>query len=331
MDLVILLSEVLKHLNQICNYMGGSGGGFFYESSTPPEDISKKIRNEENRTNDQVFETEVVSAIRELLANANNRDVDTVQTHLDTIERALHKNIEGFIDLRYAGSVSKHTYVDGISDIDSLAIINNSELAKLNPDEVKKYFYDMLRTRLPNTDIKIGNLAVTVKFSSGFEIQILPVIKDSGGIRIQSSRGYNEWSHTIQPDKFAKILRYTNMKMSGKLVPVIKLAKSIISSFPESRKLAGYHTEALAIECFTNYSGEKRPKEMLKHFFSSASRFVLTPVKDKTGQSIHVDDYLDGANSLKRKMVSDSLATVARKMQNADGSKDLRIWEEILK
>ena len=28
-------------------------------------------------------------------------------------------------------SVSKHTYVDGLSDIDSLAILNNSELAKL--------------------------------------------------------------------------------------------------------------------------------------------------------------------------------------------------------
>lgn len=312
--------------------MGGSGGGggFFYEQ-TSPEDISKKIRDEESRTSDLAFETEVTSMLRDQLAFANNRDTDTVQTHLDTIENAIHANIDGLIDLRYAGSVAKHTYVDGISDIDSIAILNNSELANLTPGQVKKYFFDVLCKRLPHTDIRIGNLAVTVKFTSGFDIQIVPAIKDKGGIRIQSSRGYDAWSHIVKPDTFAKVLRYTNMKMSGKLVPVIKLAKSIISSFPENRRISGYHTEALAIECFSNYDGPKRPKEMIKHFFSSASKFVLEPVKDKTGQSIHVDDYLEGSNSLKRKMVSDSLATIARKMQNADGSKNIRIWEDILK
>ena len=69
---------------------------------------------------------------------------------------------------------------------------------------------------------------------------------------------------------------------------------------------------------------------MLKHFFTEGSKWVLTPVRDKTGQSTHVDDYLEGSNSLKRKMVSDSMASIARKMQNADGSRDLRIWEQIL-
>ena len=119
--------------------------------------------------------------------------------------------------------------------------------------------------------------------------------------------------------------------MQGKLIPVIKLAKSLISNFPESRKLSGYHTECLAIEVFKDYSGIKKPKEMLKYFFSEGAKSVLNPIKDKTGQSVHVDNYLNEANSLNRKMVADSMASISRRMHNADGSRDIRLWEQILK
>ena len=312
--------------------MGGSGGGgYFSETSKSPEEIAKKIRSEEEKAKKAVFDLEVSNLIRNLLVNVNDRDTDAIQRHIKTITDALHSEIDGTIDLRYGGSISKHTYVNGLSDIDSLAILNNSELANSNPEEVKKYFYDKLTARLPYTDIKIGNLAVTIKFVSGVEIQVLPALKEDGGFRIPSSRRMNEWSHVIRPGDFAKALRYANTKMDGKLVPTIKIVKSIISTFSDSRQISGYHAEALAIEVFNRYTGEKTPKAMLRHFFSEGSKSILTPIKDKSGQSIHVDDYLKEPNSLQRKMVSDSLATVARKMQNADGSRDLRFWEQILK
>jgi len=310
--------------------MGGSGGGgFLYGSS--PEKIAKEIRTQEEKSNSNAYNAAVTGLLNDLLVNVNNRDNDTLQTHLSGIERALHKEIEGFIDLRYAGSVAKHTYVDGLSDIDSLAIINECELSEKTPQKVKEYFYQQIVTRFPNTDISIGKLAVTVKFTSGFEIQILPAIKDATGIRIPSSRRANEWSHIIKPEKFAKLLRYTNTKMAGKLVPVIKLAKSIIASFPDSRQLSGYHIESLAIETFAKYNGEKKLKPMLKHFFTESAKCVLSPIHDKTGQSVHVDDYLGAANSVSRKMVADSISTVVRKMQNADGSEQSWAWEQLIK
>lgn len=311
--------------------MGGSGGGGYFFNDKSPKDIAKQIRDEENNTKNVAFNTQVTYLLSDLLADVNSRDTQTVQTHLNTIENALHSKIDGFIDLKYAGSVSKHTYVDGLSDIDSIALINNSELSNLNPSEVKKYFFKMLKNRLPNTDVLVGNLCVTINFSSGTQIQILPAIQTKTGIKIPSSRRDNEWSHVVKPQKFALALRYSNIKMSGKLIPVIKLAKAIIGAFPESRKLSGYHVEALAIETFHNYTGKKTSKEMLKHFFNQSTKNVLSPIKDKSGQSIHVDDHLGTANSINRKMVSDSLSTVARKMQNADGSNDIKIWEQILK
>lgn len=318
-------------MNQILNNMGSSGGGGFFLGSSSPEDISKKIRDEEMHSKSDAFETEVSGLMRDVLTNVNNRDTDTLQTHLATIKGALELGIDGTIDLRYGGSVAKHTYVDGLSDIDSLAILNNSELAQLSPEEVKKYFYNRLKERLPQTDISVGNLAITLKFASGFEVQILPTVMQGGGMQIPSSVNKNEWSHIIQPKKFVESLRYVNIQTSGKLIPVIKLAKSIISSLPEMRQLSGYHVESLAVEIFAYYTGEKTPRAMLKHFFAEGSKKVLNPIKDKSGQSTNVDQYMGDSNSIQRKMVSDSLSTIARKMQNADGGKDLRIWKELLK
>jgi hypothetical protein len=310
--------------------MGGSGGGFFYQGNNKPEDISKKVREQEEKAKDQAFDLDVSELFTELLALINGRDSDETQTHIREIEKALEKQLEGTIDLRYAGSVSKHTYVDGLSDIDSLAIINNSELRDASPNEVKEYFFKSIKNRFPKLDIELGKLAITIKYNTGNEIQILPAIKTLSGIKIPSSRREDEWSKIVKPEIFAKTLRFMNGKMGGKLIPVIKLAKSLISSFPEARRLSGYHVECLAIEVFKDYSGTKKTKEMLKHFFSESSKYVLTPIKDKTGQSVHVDDYLNEKNSLQRKMASDSLGSVSRKMHNADGSRDVRLWQQIL-
>jgi hypothetical protein len=312
--------------------MGGSGGGgFFYGSSNPPEDIGKKIREQEERTRDDAYESKVADLIRGVLVSANDRDIDTIQGYLNSIKSIINLDIDGSIDLRYGGSVAKHTYVDGLSDIDCLAILNNSDLAIMTPDQVKDYFHSKLRKSLPKgVEITNGNLAITIKFASGTEIQILPAIKTETGIKIASSRRENEWSKVVRPDNFAKVLRYMNTQMSGKLVPVIKLAKSIISYLPDSRKVSGYHAESLAIETFARYTGIHKPKEMLRFFFSEGAKCVLSPVKDKTGQSVHVDDYLGDTNSIGRKMVSDSFSTIARKMQNADASRSTRFWEQIL-
>lgn len=310
--------------------MGASGSGGGYFSTNTPEELAKKIRQQEAIANNMSFEANITRLINDLLSNVNNRDTYAIQTHLNTIEKAIHSEIEGAIDLRYAGSVSKHTHVDGLSDIDCLAILDNSELADSSPDEVKEYFYKMLTKKLPNTTIRKGDLAVTVSFTSGIEIQILPAIKTATGLRIPSSRRDNNWSHVVKPAQFAMALRYCNAKMSGKLIPVIKLAKSIISTFNANRQLAGYHVEALAIETFINYKGQHKPREMLKYLFIEGAKNVLKPIKDKSGQSIHVDDYLGEANSLQRKMISDSMSSVGRKMQNADGISEIQTWQQIL-
>jgi hypothetical protein len=304
--------------------MGGSGSNS--EWVRDPNQSALKAREAENKTVNIQFETEIRAVINSILSAVNNRDVTSIQRHIEEVKNSIEKLIEGTIDIRYGGSVAKHTYVDGLSDIDTLAIINNSSLSDKSPTEVKQYFYNRLVERFPNTNIKIGNLAITLKYADGVKLQVLPALKTSTGFKIANSD--NEWIKT-NPEKFAIALRSVNITNSGKAIPVIKLAKSIISDLPERRQIKGYHVEALAIDIFSRYTGVKTSKEMLKHFFKEAADRVLNPIKDKSGQSTHVDDYLGNGSSIERKMVSDSFAQISRKMQNADGGQMIEKWNEI--
>jgi len=304
--------------------MGGSGGNF--NTSWDPSESANNIRKAEQNSLDKSYDSEENSYLNDILTDLNNRPIEEINKRLEAIKKAIDSDIEGFIDLVFGGSVKKHTYVNGLSDIDSLAILNSKELTGKTPYKVLTYFAEKLQKRLPNTKISTGNLAVTVKYSDGKEIQILPAIKTATGYKIASSDGSDNWSNVVKPMKFAEKLTSVNKKNENKVIPVIKLVKSIVSTLPEKRRLSGYHTESLAIEVFKNYSGPLQTKAMLKHFFSESSKRVMNPISDFTGQSIHVDDYLGAKRSTNRRMVSDSLSQISRKMNNADAKRDSETW-----
>lgn len=310
--------------------MGGSGGGFSYQSSNGYKNELDKIRKE---SYDETFETDVNALINEKLGSANSRDVEKTREHLDTIKNVVQEDIEGVVELQFGGSVHKFTYVEGLSDVDVLLKINKSELSNKSPKEVLEYIKSKLETRLTNAEeIKVGKLAVTVKYRDGTEVQILPAIKrGENGFKIPSRNG-NEWSNVIRPDKFASRLTEVNQSCGGKVVPVIKMVKHINSQLPPDQQLSGYHIESLAIEIFKSYPSDmsRSNKTMLKYFFEKASEKVKKPIKDKTNQSLHVDDYLHSENSLQRRAMSYILSKTYKRMKAADDMKSVEAWKDIL-
>lgn len=304
--------------------MGGSGG--FFGGSVNFSELYDKLREAQDETNREAFEGEINCEIAKLLGGFE-RDADLVNKHLEEIKKALSNDIDGTVDFRFGGSVAKHTYVDGLSDIDTLVILNDSELTDKSPKEVLGYFLDRLRARFPKSNIDKGNLAVTVGFKD-LDIQLLPAVKCKGGSKIADPSA-TDWNF-IKPTQFHKTLTMANEQAGGKLVPTIKLAKTIISCFSENRRLTGYHSEALAVRIFKDYNGPQKPKDMLKHFFQEAQGHVKNPIIDVTGQSKWVDNYLGAATSLKRKFVADSLGSIARRMENADLACSAEQWREIL-
>ena len=121
-----------------------------------------------------------------------------------------------------------------------------------------------------------------------------------------------------------------NQRLGQKLVPTIKLAKAIIGNLAEQQRLAGYHTEALAIKVFRDYRGPLRTKEMVRHFFARAADAVTQPMRETTGQSLYVDDYLGGERSVQRQTVATALDRIARRMSNADSGHVTEGWQELL-
>ena len=160
----------------------------------------------------------------------------------------------------------------------------------------------------------------------GTEIQLLPAVRRGERLAISSGDG-KEWK-TIHPRSFARRLTEINKSQGGTAVPAIKLAKQVIASqLPDGERPSGYHVEALAVQAFGDYVGPRSPKAMLTHFFASAARGVLQPIKDVSGQSLHVDDSLGDARSSNRQKMSGQLQRVADTMQN---SRDARDWERLL-
>ena len=307
--------------------MGGSGGGYFSEGAKPKE-LQQQVRQTEATTRDEKFEADVAAEINNLLSAVTQRDTGAVQSHLKEITDALDKDIEGSVGTLFGGSVAKHTYVDGLSDVDALVILNKTDLKDANPSDVLDHFANRLRERFPKTTITPGRMTVTIAFGD-VELQLLPALKSGQGIRIPKGDG-KDWSPIIRPDQFATKLTEINRKCGGKVIPTIKLAKAILSQLPKSQQMTGYHVESLAVEVFRNYSGDQTTKALLKHFFQSVPDLVKEPIKDSTKQSLHVDDYLGAKGSIERRIIADALGRISRGIQNADGAKSVDQWKKIL-
>lgn len=307
--------------------MGGSGGGGTFDHRSP-EKLGELVRKAEQQTSVAAFEAELSATLGELLAGFNERDVPLVRERLDDVKRLLDDAIEGGIDQLFGGSVAKHTYVDGLSDIDSLLIVSGTDLEDSKPVVALDRVTDILGRQLAGeADVSHGRMAITVEYSDGMKIQLLPTIQTATGVKIPSSR-HDGWSQA-EPKGFQEALSHRNEQCSGKLIPTIKLAKAINGTLPEQQRLSGYHMESLAIAAFRNYGETKTTVAMLPTFFEKAKDLVLTPIRDSTGQSVHVDDYLGPANSEARVNTSHILGRLAKRMRNATAAGSKSQWRAL--
>jgi hypothetical protein len=304
--------------------MGGGGGGY----SVGPGDLDAIKREVEERTERSMAEAEVNDLLARELTRINFRDAEETSRHLDAIAEALGNEID-VQRLNFGGSIAKHTYVDGLSDIDSLIFLRGDDLAKLGPAELRARLEDALQARLPKGDVKeirAGNLAVTVTYTDGSEAQLVPAREARDGTTEISSADGIRWK-AIEPRKFAEALTRVNKAQAGGVVPTIKLAKGIIASLPEAAHLSGYHVEALAVAAFTGYTGPRNPRHLLSHFFAAAAEGVKRPIADSTGQSRHIDESLGAADSSARRAAAIELGRVSARMQSATSVAE---WQDLL-
>ncbi len=307
--------------------MAGNSGRTF-SSKRPPEKLRELVQKAEEKASEAAFDGELASTLGGLLAKVNSRDVELVRTRLESLKGSLCEELDGTFDQFFGGSVAKHTYVDGLSDIDSLFIINDTELENKSPQRILEKVEDILKESLgAQAQVSHGPMAVTIEYKDGMLIQLLPAIETSGHhIHVPSRE--NDWSE-IDPVAFQAALTKRNQQCGGKLVPTIKLAKAIVAQLPSSQTLTGYHMESLAIAAFRGYEGEMTTRAMLPMLFERARELVLNPIRDRSGQSVHVDEYLGPANSEERQVMSHLLGRIGRRMKNATASASITQWQAL--
>jgi hypothetical protein len=307
--------------------MGGSASsGAFPIGPTDIDLLRERAREIATRSS---FDAEVNAALAERFASINARDADKIGDYLDDILEALKDDVDGVERTLFGGSVAKSTYVEGLSDVDALVVLDREDLRDATPQEVRQQFRDTLRARLSHADVAsvgAGQLAVTVKYHDGTEIQLLPAVQRGDRLAISSQDGQS-WK-AIHPRSFARRLTEVNKSQGGTVVPAVKLAKQIIGAqIPEGQRPSGYHVEALAVAAFDDYAGSRSPKAMLTHYFAAAARGALSPIKDISGQSHHVDESLGNRNSAERRALAAQLQRVADAMEN---SRSVGDWTRLL-
>ncbi len=276
--------------------MGGSGGGYGRSAYWQPTDLETSLR----QTRQREREIAVAEVIDEALREINQVDTEALNRHKQTILDALNDQFDGVYDLRGGGSYTRRTYVNGLSDVDVLLDLGEYTAAdfpnKDDPQALLKEMEARLRRRLPFTDITAGKMAVTVRFSDGSEIQVLPAFREGRGYRIPDPHGEG-WTVT-RPREFARLLTERSRQIGGGLRRCIKLAKLICAN--QGVDIRSYHLENMALKAFEQYPGSKTMPAMLRHFFSQAKALVLTPMPDVTGQDTHVDRYLGTTSARQR-------------------------------
>ena len=302
---------------------GSSGGGFDFRQGAGPQDL-QRIAQEETAI--AAFQTTLGAMLGDLLSTYNSRDYELVAERLEPLLDALSEEHAGNFDRLFGGSVAKHTYVDGLSDVDCLVVLNGSELHGDAPSDALESMAAVIgREADEDEEVSVGRMAVTVRYGDGMEIQLVPAVDDGGGrLRVPSSDGEG-WSK-INPQTFRAILTKRNEECGGKLVPTIKLAKAVLANSFEGEGLSGYHVESLAIEAFRDYDGTKTTAAMLPRFFERARTLVLEPMRDSTGQSVHVDIDLGGPHSASRQKISFELGRIARQMRTASAAGSTDRW-----
>lgn len=267
---------------------------------------------------------QVNAYLREKLRDYNERDTEAINRHIRGLRDALEQSDTDVLLTRFGGSVSRHTYVDGLSDVDVLLIVNDSSLSGQDPRAIIQTMAELIQRRMPRTEVRTGRLAVTVTYADGHEIQVLPAIRTKAGIRI-ANPGWNEWSGVLHPERFARKLTDVNQKNGGKVIPTVKLTKAVANRVIRSdrEKISGYHIESLAIEAFKEYRGPTDHKSMLNHLLEFSSSAVQHPIRDTTGQSRFVDDYMGRQGSDARQKAATHFRQMKNRLERVRSESDL--------
>ena len=149
--------------------------------------MSRNSKQTNKRSDQLLSNNEVNGYLRKRLREANVRKSEAIRRHVKGLRDALQRDIDDVVQPTFAGSFEKNTFVNGLSDIDVLMTINDSSLSGRLPKATIDHMATLIKKRMPKTKVRKGDMAVTVTYSDGIEVQVLPAIRTKKGVKIPTS------------------------------------------------------------------------------------------------------------------------------------------------
>lgn len=148
-----------------------------------------------------------------LLENLKVGDASTsIMERRDEITKALNKDfrsVEGSTANRLmAGSYGRHTAICGVSDLDMIYILpaslRSSYSSETGPRRMLNRVRDDLTARYPNTDIRVDQCVVRVRFTSNkFKFEVQPAFENSDGSFDYPDTNASRWKVTKPREEIA--------------------------------------------------------------------------------------------------------------------------------
>ncbi len=309
--------------------MGGSGGGGAYGGGGGGRNTNAAARA---RTVTNVEEARIKEeqALQESLHRTRKPNDGEVRENVQRVVDDLNEKTKLNATAVLGGSASKGTYVEGISDHDAVVRIPTEAARGKGPREILALLAERIRDTHPAaTDVRIGRMAVTV-VENGRETQYVPAVRDGRYMRFPVP-GEDRWGNACQPRKFVDKLNRANARLEGAVKEAIRAFRLVQDKhLPKDQHLDGYHVESVALLAFRNYEKGKPRTKMVEDMVRAAAGILRKPVRDGTGQSLHVDDKWGAANSPERQATSHALKGLADRMKT-DREEGGTFWRDLEK
>jgi len=155
--------------------MGGSSPHSTF-SSVSPDELRRRIREAELAAAERQFSPSLAERLNDLLSKVNSRDDVKISARLDDVKTILRDEVETQFELKFGGSVAKHTFVDGLSDVDMLLVMREGgQLPKSLLDSISSRLARELKGR---AKVSTGRIAITLTYPDKDEIQLIPAIRE---------------------------------------------------------------------------------------------------------------------------------------------------------
>lgn len=168
---------------------------------------------------------------KDFLSNLAIENADTISTKYGEITRSLNQNFR-YTESKtnntlQVGSYGRWTGIKGISDLDMLYIMPSSQWDTYKNDQSKLLIAtkDAIKTRYPNTEVKVDRLVVQVIYTN-FMVEVQPVFEqDDGSFKYPDTYNGGSWKITKPRDEIEAMKDFVDQKNKN-LRKLCKMARA---------------------------------------------------------------------------------------------------------